>query len=260
MGISVVFPAYNEEMNIRSAIERALAAMRDLGEAFEILIVDDCSTDSTGRIAGELAAAHPEIRVLHNPRNLGQGASLARAFEHVRYERFTHDAMDYSFDLRDLSTMLPLCEEADIVVAARTSRAGYTPYRVLTSVVHRALLHLLFPPRLSDYSFTQIYPRSVWKALQVESRCTAFLMPEALIRAHDMGYRIQEVKIAYHARLAGEATAGKPKVILQALRDMLLFWWKRLRGGTPRAYPKYRNSLQNSGQLPRNPPHTKMSG
>ena len=225
-GISVVFPAYNEEMNIRPTIEQALAAMKSLGQPFEILIVDDCSADATGRIADELAAANPEIRVLHNVRNSGQGECIFRGFQSARYDLFLHDAMDYPFDLRDLARMLPLCQEADVVVAARTSRAGYSAYRVLTSVVHRALLTLLFPPHLSDYSFVQLFPRAVWETIKVESHATAFLIPEALIRAHEMGYRIREVSTEYHARPAGIATAGKPRVILRSLRDMLAFWWK----------------------------------
>lgn len=247
MGISVVFPAYNEEMNIRPTMERALAAMKSLGQEFEILIVDDASTDSTGSIADDLAAAHPEVRVLHNPKNLGQGGSLVRGFQQVRHDLVTHNGMDYPFELRDLSKMLPLRAEADIVVAARTSRAGYSRYRVLTSVVHRALLHLLFPLRLRDYSFVQLYPRSVWEAIEVEARSTAFVAPEALIRAHDMGYRIKEVDIEYHARLAGVATSGKPRVILHSLRDMLLFWWKRLLGRTPR---QRRGALPAPGPRP----------
>ena len=225
-GISVVFPAYNEEMNIRPTIEQALEAMRSLGQPFEILIVDDCSADSTGPIADELAAANSQIRVLHNPRNAGQGECIFLGFQNARYDLFIHDAMDYPFDLRDLARMLPLCAEADVIVAARASRAGYSAYRVLTSVVHRALLHLLFPPHLSDYSFVQLFPRAVWEAIKVESHATAFLMPEALIRAHQMGYRIKEVKTEYHARPAGVATAGQPKVILRSLRDMLAFWCK----------------------------------
>ena len=244
MGISVVFPAYNEEMNIRPTIERALAAMRSLGQEFEIIIVDDASTDSTGSIADQFAAATTEVRVLHNQKNVGQGASIVQAFRHARHQLLTHNAMDYSFDLLDLSKMLPLLAEADIVVATRTARAGYSRYRVLTSVVHKALLHLLFPLRLRDYNFTQLYTRSVWDAIKVEARSTAFLTPEALIRAHDMGYRIKEVDIEYHARVAGVATSGRPKVILHSLRDMFVFWWKRLLGRTPRRRP---NNTESRG-------------
>ncbi|MBZ5727242.1 MAG: glycosyltransferase family 2 protein [Acidobacteriia bacterium] len=235
MGISVVFAAYNEEKNVVSAMARALEALRAQFEKFEIIIVEDASRDGTAAICDQLAAAHPEIRVLHNEKNMGQGASLVRGFAAARHEFVTHNAMDYPFDLRDLAVMMPLLQEADIVVAARKSRAGYSPYRVLTSAVHRTLLHLLFPLRLRDYNFVQVYPRAVWQAVKVEARSTAFLTPEALIRAHDLGYRVKEVEIEYHPRTAGVATSGRPKVILHSLGDMFRFWWKRARRRTPRA-------------------------
>ena len=238
MEISVIFPAYNEAENIRPTMEKALGALRPLCHRFEILIVDDCGRDGTGRIADELAAEHPEIRVIHNPQNMGQGASIVRGFEQARYGLVTHNAMDYPFDLRDLSLLLPLLDDADIVVGARLSRPGYSFYRRITSFVNLWLIRTLFPLRLSDYNFVQIYPKAVWTSVKVESRSTAFLTPEALIRAFDMGYRIKEVGIPYHARIAGEATAGKPKVILRSLQDMLRFWWKRSRGKTPRAIRK----------------------
>ncbi len=235
MEISVVFAAYNEEASVEAAIERALDALRPQFTAFEIIIVEDASTDSTPELCDRLAAAHPEIRVLHNPRNLGQGGSLVRGFRDARYEWVIHNAMDYPFDLGDLRLMTPLVDRADIVVAARRSRAGYSSYRVLTSVVHRTLLHVLFPLRLRDYNFVQLYRRSVWEAVQVEARSTAFLTPEALIRAYDLGHRIEEVEIDYHPRTAGVATSGKPKVILHTLRDMFCFWGKRVLRRTPRA-------------------------
>ncbi len=235
MQISVVFPCYNEEENIRGAMERAVTALAEQFDAFEILLVDDASQDATPWICDELAVRHPQIRVLHNAKNIGQGASIVRGFQNARYDLVLHNAMDYPFDLRDLRAMVPLLRDADIVVAVRRERAGYSLYRVLTSIVHKTLLHLLFPLRLSDYNFVQLYPRTVWEHVKVEARSTAFLTPEALIRAHDLGYRIVEIPIEYHARVAGIATSGRPKVILASLRDMIHFWWKRLLRRTPRA-------------------------
>jgi glycosyltransferase involved in cell wall biosynthesis len=232
--ITGVFAAYNEEKSVEAAMARALDALRDQFRQFEIVIVEDASRDRTPALCDALASAHPEIRVLHNETNLGQGASLVRGFRQARFDLVTHNAMDYPFDLRGLRLMTTLLAGADIAVAARRSRAGYSPYRVLTSAVHRALLHLLFPLRLRDHNFVQIYPRAVWEAVNVEARSTAFLTPEAPIRAYDMGYRVCEVEIEYHPRTAGVATSGKPKVILHSLRDMFAFWWKRVRRRTPR--------------------------
>lgn len=227
---SVVFPAFNEEQNIDVTITKAVASLRKRFSSFEILIVDDCSRDRTLQKAEALARRFPEVRVLHNHKNLGSGGSVIAGWEAAKGEILTHNAMDYPFDLEDLDAILPLLGEADVVVAARRVRAGYSFYRKLTSVVHRSLLHLLFKPRLRDYNFVQFYKRRVVEEAKPRTRSSAFLTPELLIRAYDAGFKIAEVEVEYRPRERGEATSGQPKVILTSLRDMLGFWARRRAG------------------------------
>src|SRR5690349_2779367 len=79
--LSVFFPAFNEEGNIVTTVERAAAALDPLGlDALELVVVDDGSTDATGRLADELALADPRVRVVHHPRNQGYGAALKTGF------------------------------------------------------------------------------------------------------------------------------------------------------------------------------------
>src|SRR3989304_3176579 len=132
-------------------MQRSLETLRVQFDQFEIIIVDDCSRDRTGQIADQLAAAHPEIRVVHNAKNMGSGAGLMVGVSVAQYELVTHNAIDYPFDLRDLAKMLPLLKEADVVVAARTQRAGYSLYRKFVSFVNVTLLNLLFGMKLKDY-------------------------------------------------------------------------------------------------------------
>jgi glycosyltransferase involved in cell wall biosynthesis len=244
MEMSVIFPAYNEEQNIRKTVNRSLEALRELFTTFEILIVDDGSRDATGRIADELAVQHPEIRVFHNECNLGSGASLIKGLGHARGDLVTHDAMDYCFDLRDLRRMLPLLDHADIVVATRTSRAGYTPYRKLMSVVNVRLLNLLFGLNLRDYTFVQLYKRPVLETVKIESRGASFVTPELMIRAHDSGFRLQQIEIEYHAREFGVATSGHPKVIVKSVHDMFRFWltYQRPKAGSVHTQPAELNT------------------
>ena len=231
--ITVLFPAFNEEMNIRSAMARALQAMHARFTSFELLIINDGSRDRTGEIADELAALHPEITVLHNPRNMGLGEVLYRGFQCARGQLVIQNAMDYPLDLRDLDILMPALDQADVIVAVRKAYAGYTPYRKLTSRVNRALLRLLFRPSLRDYNYTQLYKREVLEAARPTSRSTVFIAPEIIIRAHALGFRIQEVEVDFHPRLAGEATSGRPLVILKSVRDMFAFWASRLFTGRP---------------------------
>ncbi len=229
--ITVIFPAYNEEANIGRAIKRSMEAMSRRFDTFELLIIDDGSRDHTGSIAEKLAATYPEITVLHNERNMGLGETLYRGFQCAKGELVIQNAMDYPLDLRDLDELLPHLDEADIVVAVRKAYAGYTPYRKLTSKVNRALLRLLFKPKLRDYNYTQLFKRKVLEAARPTSRSTVFIAPEIIIRAHELGFRIKEVEVDFHPRIAGEATSGKPGVILRSVRDMFAFWAKGLFNG-----------------------------
>jgi glycosyltransferase involved in cell wall biosynthesis len=227
--ISVIYPAYNEEENLVETINRSLKAMRSMCHQFEMIIINDASTDRTGEMADALAAIHPEIRVIHNAHNLGQGLSLRVGFAQTAYPLVIHNGMDYPFDLNDIRLMLPVMEHADIVVAARRDRATYSLYRKVVSIVNLLLVNLLFGLRLHDYNFVQMYRKDALNGIQVDARSTAFLTPEILVRARDKGYRIKEVTVDYHPRKKGHATSGKPRVMIGSLMDMLRFWLKRSR-------------------------------
>ena len=162
-GITVIFPAYNEEQNIRRAIEQSMDAMASRFKSFELLIIDDGSRDNTGSIAEELAETYPQITVMHNERNMGLGESLYRGFQCAKGELVVQNAMDYPLDLRDLDKLLPVLNEADVVVAVRRAYAGYTPYRKLTSKVNRALLRLSLNPSSGTTTIPSCTREKYWK-------------------------------------------------------------------------------------------------
>ena len=234
MSISVIYPAYNEEQNIVPTIERSIAALLSITDDFEIIIVNDASRDNTAELADDLAERHPQIRVIHQSRNMGQGVGIITGFRAATKDLLIHNGVDYPFDLSDLKLMLPALSNADVVVGVRKGRPGYTLYRTLLSIATVRLMHLFFDVRLRDYSFVQLYRGKIWQEIEVDARSTGFFIPEALIRAHDLGYRLAQVDIEYHARIHGMATAGKLSVVARSLVDLLSFWSKRLRGKTPR--------------------------
>jgi glycosyltransferase involved in cell wall biosynthesis len=235
MSISVIYPAYNEEENIVSTIERSIAALVSITNDFEIIIVNDASRDNTAELVDELARSHPQIRVIHQSRNLGQGVGIITGFRAATKDLLIHNGVDYPFDLSDLKLMLPALSAADIVVGVRKGRPGYTLYRTLLSIATVRLMHWFFDVRLRDYSFVQLYRRKVWQEIEVDARSTGFFIPEALIRAHDLGYRLAQVDIEYHARIHGKATAGKLSVVARSLAYLLRSCRKRLRKKTPRS-------------------------
>ena len=225
-GVSVVIPAYNEEENVYQTINLVLDVMTRDFEDFEIIIIDDNSTDKTGQILDNLALANKRISVIHNKYNLGQGGSLAVGFANVSKEFAIHNAMDYPFDMSDLSKMMRLTDKCDIVVASRTSRPGYSVYRHILSRVNIFILNMLFDLHLSDYSFVQLYRSNIVRKINPNARSTGFFIPEILIRALIMGYRIIQIPTKYLPRNKGIARSGSFKVVFSSLVDLINFWRK----------------------------------
>src|SRR5438093_6395146 len=90
---TIMAPAYNEARNIEGSVRDAVEAASGL-EDFEIIVVDDGSTDGTAQIVDELTKAIPQLRVVHHPRNLGLGAAYRTALDHARMDYFAWTAGD----------------------------------------------------------------------------------------------------------------------------------------------------------------------
>jgi glycosyltransferase involved in cell wall biosynthesis len=214
-------PGLDEEANVEAALGRTRAALERWTGEFEILVIDDGSTDRTGEIAERLAAADPRIRVLRNERNRNYGVSLKRGLDAARLDWILHDGMDLPLAPEDLPLFLPHLEGADVVVACRRDRAAHAPWRRLTSRVNRFLLRLLFAPRTRDLNFVQFYRRSWVQSVPLSSTSPAFVTPELILRAERGGRRVVEVEAEFRRRPAGRAHFGRPRDILWTLRDML---------------------------------------
>ena len=123
--LSYFFPAHNEAANLRGLVEEALETLPTLADRFEIVIVNDGSRDATPSIADALAAAHPEVRAVHHPTNLGYGAALRSGFAAARYEALAFTDGDRQFKVADLERLLDRFARGDVdaVVGYRIRRA-----------------------------------------------------------------------------------------------------------------------------------------
>jgi glycosyltransferase involved in cell wall biosynthesis len=227
--LSYFFPAHNEEANVRGLVEEALDALPTLAERFEIVIVDDGSRDATAAIAEELAGAHPEVRVVHHPTNLGYGAAVRSGFAASRYDVLGFTDGDRQFRVADLGRLLEeLGREgtpADVVVGYRIHRADPI-LRTVYARLYRLANRIWFGLRVRDVDCAcKVFRRSALEGIAVESG-GAFFSAELLIKLQAAGHRLAEVGVPHYPRLAGRPTGAKPSVILRAVRD---FWSLRLR-------------------------------
>ncbi len=226
--LSWFFPAHNEEANLEGLIAEALETLPKLAETFEIIAVDDGSTDRTPEIADALAAANQDVvRVVHHPTNLGYGAALRSGFGAARYELVAFTDGDRQFQVIDIGRLTERMVEddrPDAVVGFRIKRAD-APVRLAYARAYRLANRLFFGLQVTDVDCAaKLFRREALEGLRVESD-GAFFSAEMMIKLRASGRTVVEVGVPHYPRTAGSATGAKPQVVFRAVRD---FWRLRL--------------------------------
>ncbi len=229
--ISFFCPAYYDEKNIETVINKALRVLSEHANDYEILIVEDGSPDNTAQVADDLAARHEKVRVIHHPKNKGYGAALQTGFQNANmYEYVCFTDGDNQFDFNEIVKMIPLMQHYDVVISYRLTKP-YGIIRKFISKVYNLMVRFLFNMPFRDVnSSLKIFKREVIDAIEIEST-SPFVDPEILVKAQRLGYRINEVGILSYPRLYGRASSVKPKNIVATIRDMFRLWW-RLKTGS----------------------------
>jgi glycosyltransferase involved in cell wall biosynthesis len=238
--LSWFFPAHNEAENIELLVVEALAELPRLARTFEIICVDDGSTDGTAALADDLAANHPGIvRAVHHPVNRGYGAALRSGLAASRYPLVCFTDGDRQFRVADLSLLLDRLARPpgrggdrtpDVVAGYRQRRADAT-VRLVYARIYRLCLRLFFGLDVRDVDCAcKLFRREALEDIRLVSG-GAFLSAELLIKLQARGYRIVEVGVPHYPRTAGRASGANPRVILRAVRDFwrlrLLLWLRR---------------------------------
>ena len=231
--LSYFFPAHDEAENIEALVAEALADLGALAETFEIIAVDDGSTDGTGAIADRLAAQHPGlVRVVHHEKNRGYGAAVRSGLAAARYPLVCFTDGDRQFRIADLARLTarlgrPAADGSapDVVAGYRIKRAD-PAVRLAYARAYRTALRVCFGLRVRDPDCAcKLFRRSALADVNVESG-GAFLSAELLIKIGERGGVIVEEGVPHYPRPAGRASGADPRVVWRAVRD---FWWLRLR-------------------------------
>lgn len=223
--LSMVVPAFNEEELVEEFVEKSAADLSRVANDWEIVLVNDGSTDRTSQIAHSLTARFPQLRIIDLKQNVGNGANVDIGFQHATKDIVFNNTVDAFFDTRDLQWILPHLDEYDCISGCRTDLSANNMYQKLLTTVNKGLIRTLFPLKLKAYQTVQFHPRQLFEQIRIEGR-SSFVSPELLIKAHHLGYRIGEVDVVFHPRLKGTAKGGGVKHVLRSIRDILKFWFK----------------------------------
>ena len=224
--LSVFFPMWNEQDYIERAVEAAreeCGELLELGDIadYEIIIVNDASTDRTAEIADALAAADPHVRVVHHPQNRKLGGSMKSGFAAATGDLVLYTDADLPFDMHDVHKAVRLLRyyDADIVSAYRFDRTGEGYVRTIYSFFYNMMVRVLFGVRMRDINFAfKLCRTRVFEHVQLKSE-GSFIDAELVVRARKHGYSVIQFGVDYFPRTRGVSTLSSPRVIVKILNE-----------------------------------------
>jgi glycosyltransferase involved in cell wall biosynthesis len=217
--LSIVLPCFNEEENVGEAVGNALAAASTCSERYEVVVVDDGSTDATVNVLSDLIASDGHVRAIVHERNRGYGEALRSGIRAAQMDWVLLADSDLQFDLRDLEDFMPLTDSADAIWGWRILRQDTLLRRVFASAWNR-LMRALFalPVRDVDCGF-KLIRASILRRFELQTT-GAMISTELAVQCSAQGARFAEIGIRHHPRTAGEETGGDPRVIARAFSEL----------------------------------------
>lgn len=201
-GISLFMPAFNEEQNVAFMVGRAREALESLGVPWEILIVDDGSSDGTVRETVAAAGGDARIRVVSHGSNRGFGMALRTGIENSRLPWIFYTDCDGQFDLDDLGRVWAERSDADIVSAYRRRRRD-PGLRLVYSFFYNLMAWIIFFGGFKDVDCSfKLYRRSIFRKVRPRSTCGVIDL-EILTLARGNGFRIRQIPVIHRERRAG---------------------------------------------------------
>lgn len=223
--LSLVVPAYNEQENVPELLRRVEAALAPIGKPFEVVIVDDGSTDATPRLLAEAQATRPWLRVVRLRKNSGQSAGFAAGFTHARGDVIATIDADLQNDPEEIARLLPLLADHDMVTGWRKDRQDTSFRRWQSRQANRIRNWISQETVVDSASSLKLYRAAAVKHLKLFNGAHRFF--PTLVKMQ--GFTCVEVPVRHSARFAGTAKYGFRNRALRAFVDLLAVRWMKTR-------------------------------
>ncbi len=248
--VSLLCWAYNEEASIEVFLERAILLMSSVVDDYEVILIDDGSTDRTYEIANIFQEENHRLKIFRNERNLNVGISSQRAIQRASKEFLFWQTIDWSYDISELRVFLEYLKTYDIVQGVRRNpvkvklkflkpfagllklfgikhltKRSDTISKAIISIINYSFIRTLFLIPLSDFQNVTFYPTKWIQSIKFEAK-SSFANPEGLIKSCWKGMSIKEVPISFIPRSEGAAKGTRPNAIINSVNDILQLWFK----------------------------------
>lgn len=229
-GVSVFFPAFNDEDSIAKLIHEALEVMPRITNDYEVIVVNDGSSDGTAAVLDDLASKEPRLRVIHHPRNRGYGGALRSGFESATKDLIFYTDGDGQYDVREMTNLIPLMiEDVDVVTGYKIKRSD-SRRRIVLGAIYKFLARRMFglPIRDVDCDF-RLMRREAIQSVTLTST-SGVVCTEMVYKLSKAGYRFVETPVHHYPRLHGQSQFFTLRRVARTGYDFLKLWLKLVIG------------------------------
>jgi glycosyltransferase involved in cell wall biosynthesis len=222
--LSVFFPAYNDGGTIASLVIRAVQVASRLTSDFEVIVVNDGSSDATPEIVDELARTYPQVRVVHHPRNRGYGGALRSGFAAATKDLIAYTDGDAQYDPAELEVLWNrLTPDADMVTGWKIARSDPW-HRIIIGRIYHYTVKLLFGLRVRDVDCDfRMMRREIFDRVKLEHD-TGVICLEMMRKIQDAGFRVVEVPVHHYHRTHGQSQFFNFRRVFWTGVDVLKLW------------------------------------
>jgi glycosyltransferase involved in cell wall biosynthesis len=223
--ISAVFPAYNDGGSIASMVAAAEIALRAVARDYEIVVVNDGSSDYTAAILEEISTRYPKLRVITHPSNQGYGAALRTGFSAAVKDWVFYTDGDAQYNPLELVDLVnALHEGVDVVNGYKRSRND-SWMRILIGRAYHYLVKILFGLRIRDVDCDfRLIPNQILKEIELKSVSGAICI-ELVKKIQDAGYVFAEIPVSHYSRKYGVSQFFVSWRIIQTFRQLANLYW-----------------------------------
>lgn len=217
--LSIFFPFWNEEANVEKVVMSAIPVAKKIAKQWEILIIDDGSSDNTLLVAERIAKKEKHVRVISHKENRGYGAALKTGLSGAKYDYVVFTDGDGQFDFSEVTKFIEKIDTADIVIGSRIKRLDH-PFRHLLMNLLKVWDFVLFGFYFKDIDcgFKMFTKEAIKKIMPLTSE-GAMITTEILAKAIRAKLKIVQVDVHHFPRKAGDQSGGNIRVIVRAIRE-----------------------------------------
>lgn len=214
---SVGVLCYNEAGSLERVVAQLHEVMKKITNTFEIIIVDDCSTDGSGEVAQQLSKSYPEVRTVLHPQNKGIGGALKSIYDNSKYENIAFIPGDGQFDVTEYLPY-PELKEGYFISFYRKENTSYSVFRNILSLFNKKLNKVFIGINLRDVNWTKVYKKSDIDQLDLQLT-SSLIESEICAKLLYLGRKVIEVESKYLPRTYGQSKGSSFAIVQKALKD-----------------------------------------